>query len=306
MKAHHCAFSLGSDRERGADVKINVKETIWEFCIVIAGNFLLAVGVTLFVLPNNVLTGGVAGIAIALEPLIHIKPDIMINILTVGLFLVGTIVLGRKFAVKTLLSTVTYPIFISLLTNYSSHVFITDNKLLATIYGGVFMGLGVGLVFRTGASTGGMDIPPLIVNKYTHMPLPTLVLITDGLTVLLGALVYGVEAALIGIISVWVSSYLIDKTMMIGGHSTKNIMIISEKYEDILQVIYQELGRGATLLEGSGSYTRERKPVIMVCVANKQYPILNHAISKLDPNAFVIVTDANEVQGYGFSYMEEM
>lgn len=284
----------------------NISELVFEYSIVLLGNFLLAVGVVLFILPNNVLTGGVAGIAIALQPLIHIKPEIMINLLTIGLFIIGTFVLGKRFAIKTLLSTISYPIFITMLTTYSAHTFVTDDKLLATIYGGVFMGLGVGMVFRTGASTGGMDIPPLIVNKYFHYPLPTLVLITDGVTVVLGALVYGIEAALIGIISVWISSYLIDKTMMIGGHQTKNILIISDMYEEILLFIYQELGRGATLLEATGSYTRERKPVIMVCIANRQYPHLSHEISKMDPNAFVIVQDANEVQGYGFTYKEEM
>lgn len=286
-------------------MKLN-KELFFEMLLVVFGNFLLAAGVVLFILPNNVLTGGVAGIAIVLEPLVHVQPELMINILTIGLFILGSIVLGKHFAAKTLLSTIVYPLFITLLTNYSSHTFFTDNELLATIYGGALMGAGVGLVFRTGASTGGMDIPPLIVNKYTRWPLPTLVLVTDGLTVLFGAIVYGIEAALVGIISVWVSSYLIDKTMMIGNQKARNVLIISENYGEILQFIYQELGRGATLLEAKGSYTGQDKPVIMVCVANRQYPHLSHEITKLDPNAFVIVQEVNEIQGYGFSYMEEM
>lgn len=284
----------------------NVKELVWDYGIVIIGNFLLAAGIVLFILPNDVLTGGVAGIAVALFPIFHIPTDLMINALTIALFVLGALTLGKQFAIKTLLSTICYPVFISVLSSSVHAIEITDNQLLASIYGGVLMGAGVGLVFRTGASTGGMDIPPLIVNKITKWPLPTLVLVTDGLTVLLGALVYGVEAALIGIISVWLSSYVIDKTMMFGGQATKNVMIISKHQEEILQVIYQDLGRGATILEAKGSYTSENRPVLMVCVSKKQYPLLSHEISRIDPEAFVIVMDANEVQGYGFSYLEEM
>ena len=284
----------------------NVKELVWDYGIVIIGNFLLAAGVVLFILPNDVLTGGVAGIAVALFPIFHIPTDLMINALTIALFVLGALTLGKQFAIKTLLSTICYPVFISVLSSSVHAIEITDNQLLASIYGGVLMGAGVGLVFRTGAITGGMDIPPLIVNKITKWPLPTLVLVTDGLTVLLGALVYGVEAALIGIISVWLSSYVIDKTMMFGGQATKNVMIISKHQEEILQVIYQDLGRGATILEAKGSYTSENRPVLMVCVSKKQYPLLSHEISRIDPEAFVIVMDANEVQGYGFSYLEEM
>ena len=284
----------------------NVKELVWDYGIVIIGNFLLAAGVVLFILPNDVLTGGVAGIAVALFPIFHIPTDLMINALTIALFVLGALTLGKQFAIKTLLSTICYPVFISVLSSSVHAIEITDNQLLASIYGGVLMGAGVGLVFRTGASTGGMDIPPLIVNKITKWPLPTLVLVTDGLTVLLGALVYGVEAALIGIISVWLSSYVIDKPMMFGGQATKNVMIISKHQEEILQVIYQDLGRGATILEAKGSYTSENRPVLMVCVSKKQYPLLSHEISRIDPEAFVIVMDANEVQGYGFSYLEEM
>ena len=284
----------------------NVKELVWDYGIVIIGNFLLAAGVVLFILPNDVLTGGVAGIAVALFPIFHIPTDLMINALTIALFVLGALTLGKQFAIKTLLSTICYPVFISVLSSSVHAIEITDNQLLASIYGGVLMGAGVGLVFRTGASTGGMDIPPLIVNKITKWPLPTLVLVTDGLTVLLGALVYGVEAALIGIISAWLSSYVIDKTMMFGGQATKNVMIISKHQVEILQVIYQDLGRGATILEAKGSYTSENRPVLMVCVSKKQYPLLSHEISRIDPEAFVIVMDANEVQGYGFSYLEEM
>lgn len=286
-------------------MKIDIKEIVIEYGWVVIGNFLLALGVAWFILPNNVLTGGVAGIAIAIEPLLHINTNVIINVLTVLLFLIGSLVLGKKFALKTFLSTICYPLFITLLSLISKDYFIMD-AYLATIYGGALMGIGVGLVFRTGASTGGTDIPPLIANKYTHLPLPLLVLITDALTVMLGAAVYGLEAALTGIISVWVSSYMINKTMMMGGHDAKNIMIISEHYIELMDKIHDELERGTTLLEGTGGYSKTSKPVIMVVVSKKQFPILQHLVTKLDPEAFVIITDTYEVQGLGFTYEEEL
>ncbi|MEG0735789.1 MAG: YitT family protein, partial [Longicatena sp.] len=171
---------------------------------------------------------------------------------------------------------------------------------------GALMGIGIGCVFRTGASTGGMDIPPLVINKYTHIPLPRLVLIVDALTVLLGAATYGLQAALTGILSVWVSSVLINKTMMIGGHDAKNVMIVSEHHREIMDKIHETLERGTTLIQAVGGYSQEQKPVLMVVIVNKQLPQLQKLVSHIDPEAFVIVMNANEVQGLGFTYEEEL
>ena len=228
-------------------MKLSNKELVQDTLWILAGNIALAMGVAWFILPNDVLTGGLAGVAIALEPLIHLNPELVINVLTVVLFLAGSLVLGKKFAAKTILSTICYPLLLTLLSYLAKHVIAPDtfimDKYLATIYGGALMGIGVGCVFRTGASTGGMDIPPLIINKYTHIPLPTLVLIVDALTVLLGAAVYGLQAALTGILSVWVSSYMINKTMMIGGHDARNVMIVSNKHTEIMDRIHEVLGQ---------------------------------------------------------------
>ena len=291
-------------------MKLSNKEMLQDTLWILAGNIALAMGVAWFILPNDVLTGGLAGVAIALEPLIHLNPELVINVLTVVLFLAGSVILGKKFAAKTILSTICYPLLLTLLSYLAKNVIEPDtfimDKYLATIYGGALMGIGVGCVFRTGASTGGMDIPPLIINKYTHIPLPTLVLIVDALTVLLGAAVYGLQAALTGILSVWVSSYMINKTMMIGGHDARNVMIVSNKHKEIMDRIHEALERGTTILEATGGYPSEKRPVIMAVVAKKQLPELQHLVSHIDPEAFVIVMEANEVQGLGFTYEEEL
>lgn len=291
-------------------MKLSNKEMVQDTLWILAGNITLAMGVAWFILPNDVLTGGLAGVAIALEPLIHLDPELVINVLTVILFIAGSLVLGKKFAAKTILSTICYPLLLTLLSYLAKNVIAPDtfimDKYLATIYGGALMGIGVGCVFRTGASTGGMDIPPLIINKYTHIPLPTLVLIVDALTVLLGAAVYGLQAALTGILSVWVSSYMINKTMMIGGHDARNVMIVSNKHKEIMDRIHEVLERGTTILEATGGYSSEKRPVIMAVVSKKQLPELEHLVSHIDPEAFVIVMEANEVQGLGFTYEEEL
>ncbi|MGX8851873.1 YitT family protein [Amedibacillus sp. YH-ame10] len=287
-------------------MKFNLKENITEIITIIIGNLVIAAGVSFFVLPLNILSGGVAGISIALKPIFHLEPTIVINVLTIGLYIAGAIFLGKRFALKTIVSTIVYPLFITILSAYSHNVHITDNVLLASIYAGVCVGVGIGMVYRVGGSTGGMDIPPLIINKYTKIPLPKLVVCIDGATVLLGALTYGVEASMVGLVSVWVCGQVIDKVIMIGAHEAKNVMIISEKHEELMQVIYQNIDRGATILHAQGGYTREEKPVIMMVLVKKQYAELNRIISNVDPEAFVIVSDVNEVHGEGFTYLQQL
>lgn len=284
---------------------MKVKYGIQDLLIILAGNFVLAIGVAFFIIPNNILSGGLAGIAVAISPVVHIPSTTLINVLTIIFFIAGTLVLGKNFALKTLISTVAYPAFLSVFSLIANDIYITDNPILASIYGGICIGVGVGLVYRTGASTGGMDIPPLIINKYTHIPLATLVLITDALTVLLGMSIHGIEASLIGLLSVFSCSFVVNKTLMFGIAEAKSFMIISDKYEEILQKISDEVDRGATIIEAKGGYTREDRPMLMVVTLKKQFPLINRIIQSIDPNAFVVIHDVNEVQGEGFTYNEE-
>lgn len=278
------------------------KESMKDILFVVLGNIILAAGVSFFIVPNNILSGGVAGIAVAIAPVINVSTTMIINGLTFVLFICGILVLGKNFAIKTLLSTILYPTFVSVFSVMSETVHITSDPMIASIYGGILVGAGVGLVFKTGASTGGMDIPPLIVHKYTHIPLATLVLIIDGLTVMLGLSIYGIEPALIGLMSVWTSSYMVNKMLMLGLSEAKSLMIISEKYEEILSQISSQVDRGATIINAEGGYKRDNRPVLMVVILKKQFPVVNRIITSIDPGAFVIVNDVNEVQGEGFTY----
>ena len=283
-----------------------MKENLISILMVVAGNFVIAAGVALFIFPLNILSGGVAGIAVAIEPIFHLDKTLVVNILTIGLYVVGAFTLGKKFALKTMISTIIYPFFITSMTTLLNDIVITTNPLLGSLYGGICIGIGIGLVYRVGGSTGGMDIPPLVINKYTGIPLPRLVMCVDGLTVILGASTYGIEAAMIGLISVWICGQMIDKVITLGGHDAKQIMIITEKREEMIKEIFKEIDRGVTILHAHGGYTNTEKPVIMIVVYKKQFATLNHIISMIDPEAFVVVSDVNEVQGEGFTYQQEM
>lgn len=272
------------------------KDIVW----VVAGNAVLALAVSMFILPYDILSGGVAGIAVALQPLIPLPVTLMVNILVVGLFVIGACFLGKEFAMKTILSSLIYPVF---LTFFSGRVPVLDlDPILASLYGGLLGGMGVGMALRTGASTGGMDIPPLIVHKLTHIEIAKLVLITDALTVLLGAFTYGLEAVLVGFVSVWASSVAIDKVLMFGGQQAKAIQIISDHYEQIIEQIHSRLERGTTLIEAQGGYTYEKRKIVLVVITKNQYPALMEMVTAIDKEAFVIANDTHEVKGFGFSF----
>ena len=275
------------------------KKQIINSITVVAGTFILAIAVETFIIPYRILSGGVAGIAVALQPLLHVSATLIANSVLIILLIIGSFILGKEFLKNTVLSCIAYPIFTSIL---NGRVNVVVDPILASFYGGLIAGAGIGIVLKTGASTGGMDIPPLIINKLTGIKLSTLVLITDFLTVLLGLFVYDLSAVLLGLVSVFMSSVAISKVLTINGTVSKAVQIISVKYEDILKEIDVQLERGATLLQGYGSYTGEEKRIILCVVSERQYGTLIEIVKEIDPSAFIITTDATDMHGEGFTY----
>ena len=275
------------------------KKQIVNSITVVVGTFILAIAVETFIIPYRILSGGVAGIAVALQPLLHVSATLIANSVLIIFLIIGGFILGKEFLKNTVLSCIAYPIFTSIL---NGRVNVVVDPILASFYGGLIAGAGVGIVLKTGASTGGMDIPPLIINKLTGIKLSTLVLITDFLTVLLGLFVYDLSAVLLGLVSVFMSSVAISKVLTINGTVSKAVQIISVKYEDILKEIDVQLERGATLLQGYGSYTGEEKRIILCVVSERQYGTLIEIVKEIDPSAFIITTDATDMHGEGFTY----
>lgn len=271
----------------------------WDLLQIVLGCFILAVASTVFIMPFNIVTGGVAGFAVALNPIIQVDQQIIIYFVMAITFVLGWIFLGRKFALKSLLSTICYPVFISLIHQMNLRTLNID-PILASVYGGVIGGIGIGMVFRVEGSTGGMDIPPLIIHKYTKIPLSQLVLIVDSMTILLGVYAHGLEAFLVGFISVATTSMTLGKMLMLGTHRMKSIYIISNHLDEINQEIHRQLNRGTTIIHGEGGYSRIQRNILLVVIVERQYPKLHMIVSTIDPNAFMIVHNANEVKGEGF------
>ncbi len=277
-----------------------IREQISDVLLVIFGNLALAISSVYFVLPFNLLTGGVAGISVIVNKFTHWDETIIIDVLIVLLFIIGTIFLGKNFAIKTTLSTILYPVFIFILGFFP--VTLPIEPLLASVYAGVLTGMGVGMVFRTGGSTGGLDIPPLLMKKYLGIELSKGALIVDGVTVAFGLVAYGMSAVLIGLISVYASSVMIDKMLLLGGEQSKAIYIISDNWNEINDKIQERLGRGTTLISSKGGYSKEDKPIVFVVIQQNQYAELKKIVNHVDPLSFVVVSEATEVQGEGFTY----
>ena len=272
---------------------------IFEVLQILLGSLILAASAVFFTIPFEIVTGGVAGLAVALHPIIHIEHEIIIVVTMIITFIFGLMVLGKKFALKSLLSTIAFPLFMYGLECLNLPVLNID-QFLASFYGGILMGIGVGLVFRVNASTGGFDIPPLILHKYFNIPLARLVLIVDSLVIGIGILAHGIEAFLIGFVAVLAASVTIDKVLMLAGAKTKSIYIISDHYLELNDAIQDQLERGTTLLYGRGGYLTHDKKIILVVILQTQYPKLHNLVSSIDPKAFMIINNATEVKGEGF------
>ena len=277
-----------------------MKNKILDILGILFGNFLLAVSVAYFVLPFDILSGGVAGISIITKGLWGWSPTVTIDVLVIGLFIIGAIVLGKEFALKTALSSLVYPFFLEFLVRLP--VKLEIDALMAVVFGGLIAGLGVGIAFRHDASTGGTDIISLIANKYLGVQVSTAVMVTDGIITLRGLIAYGMQDVLMGIIYIYASGVAINKVMVPKTNEAVALYIITDKKKDICEYIHNVLSRGTTLLHGKGGFTEQDKDIILTVVSKNQYMHLSNYIDQVDPYAFVIVSDAKEIKGEGFTY----
>ena len=288
--------------------KNNLYEVIQDFMVILLGNLCIAIAVAFFVIPNKLLVGGTAGIAVALNAFWGIPEELVINILIYSLFIAGTIVLGKQFFLKTIASTIVYPVLLAMAGDFYDIIpkeLIQMDTLTSIICTGILVGFGIGIVYRRNASTGGIDIIPLIINKYTKIPLHLLLMAVDSVAVLLGVIAYGLQASIYGVISVVLCSFVIDKTILLGAKKVKQVQIISQESEVILQKILADMDRGCTIMESRGGYTQEHRDMLMVVVPINQYQMLIDLVHDIDESAFVIVSDINEIRGRGFTLQRD-
>ena len=285
--------------------------------LVVLGTLVLAFGCAIFVVPFDLVTGGVTGISIIIDEMIKgaIDIEITIGIITWGLFFLGLAFLGMDFALKTLASTIIYPLAISLFLklvspgvlgglfylNTSSDVAL----IISALFGGLCVGTGCALTFLGGGSTGGVDILAFILCKFfKRWKSSTVIFIVDATTVVLGLFVIkDLIHTLLGIISAWLAAQVIDK-IFLGGNRAFTAQIVSDKYEEINLAIREEVRRTTTMLVGFGGYSREQKTVLSVTFTMRQYADLMRVIKRIDPTSFVSISRAHEINGEGFTWGE--
>ncbi|MER1990071.1 MAG: YitT family protein [Solibacillus isronensis] len=274
----------------------SVKNSVMEYVFVIVGAAVIAFGFNVFLFPNQVASGGVSGISTILHGMFGWNAGIVQYAFNIPLFIAGVLVLGKKFGIKSFIGTIALPFFVILTESWDPW---TLNPLLGAIFGGIVVGLGIGLVFKGNASTGGTDLLAQIITKYTGLTLGTSVLFIDGLIAVSAAIVFDLEKGLYALIGLYVTTKTID-IVQLGFSQSKMVYIITQKETDVRDAIYKEINRGITRLPAFGGYTGEERPVLMVVVYQTEFTRLKQVLKTVDPQAFVIVSDAYEVLGEGF------
>jgi len=283
-------------KKRLKRIWLNYKSSFYDYSGIVAGTFIIALSFNLFFIPNKIAPGGLSGIATVLYYIFGFPVGITTLALNVPLFLLGMKAHGMDFGLKTMVATVLLSVFIDIVKLPA----LTNNDILASVYGGIVMGIGTGVVFRSNATTGGTDLAAKIVHKFLpYITIGWLLFVIDTAVVIFAGIIFGPEQALYAIISLFISSYVID-LIQEGLGSAKAFIIISDKAEEISRAILRDIGRGVTLLEGQGAYTKEHKDVILCVVGRTEVIKLKEIAQTIDNRAFLIITDAREVHGEGF------
>lgn len=267
---------------------------------IVVGNALYALTVVLFLMPSGLITGGATGIALAVNKVTGITVSSVLFVVNMAMLVLGWAVLGRKFALNTIASTILSPLFLALWERVFANFVLTDDLVLNTVFAGLGVGISLGITIRAGASTGGMDIPPLVLNKWFHLPVSATMMAFDFIILAMQAAFSPLQQSLYGIVLVIVYTMVLDKVLLLGTTRTE-VKIISEKAEAICTAIQKELDRGVTILHGEGGYRHEREAVLLSVVSNRQLPRLEKLAHAIDPTCFMIVSHVTEVSGRGFS-----
>jgi len=282
-------------------IKLSYKQQIaFNSLSIIAGSALYALTVVLFLVPSGLITGGATGIALGVNRALGLPVSGVLFVINITMLVLGWIVLGRRFALTTIASTILSPVFLALWEHVVGDFVLTDDLVLNTIFAGLGVGISLGITIRTGASTGGMDIPPLVLNKWFHLPVSATMMVFDLIILAVQAAFSPLQQCLYGIVLVIVYTTVLDKVLIFGTTRTE-VKIISEYADEIRQTIFSELDRGVTILHGEGGYSRDSEQVLLSIISNRQLPKLEKLAHAIDPACFMIVSHVTEVSGRGFS-----
>ncbi|OAA31424.1 hypothetical protein AT15_07975 [Kosmotoga arenicorallina S304] len=277
-----------------------------DYFFITIGSLITAVALVSFLIPNNVIAGGVSGLAIIFYRLFGWWVGIQMLAYNAVLFVLAFMLLGVGFGVKSIYSAVILSVFIDALQHINIPVFVAssvqDGGLLVAIYGGALAGIGMGMVLWRGASTGGTDIIAMILSKYLHLSTGIGLLLADTIITTMAIVVFGPLVAMYGIITIFTTSKTIDGILE-GFGNTRTAFIITEKYEEVKSRILKDMERGVTLLNAVGGFTGKERPVLMVSLRRRELGMLRRIIKEEDPNIFMIVVNNAEVFGEGFKHL---
>ena len=277
-----------------------IQNTHWKqlarnWASILFGNALYSLAVALFLEPSGLITGGATGIALAIGRLTGLPISGLLLFINLAMLVWGWAVLGRAFALNTLASSVLSPAFLGLFEGLLAGRVLTEDIFLCTVFSGLGIGVALGLVIRSGASTGGLDIPPLVLNKWFKLPVSATMLTFDIAVLLMQAVFSPVQQVLYGVVMVLIHTIVMDKMLMLGASRTE-VKIVSSQSDAICAAILAQLDRGVTILHGEGGYTREPSAVLLSIVSNRELPRLEKLAHSIDPTCHV-----TEVSGRGFS-----
>ena len=274
---------------------------ILPFLMVLVGNMLYALSVKLFLLPTELMSCGTTGIALIVNHLTGFSIPLFIFLFNLLMLVLGWWILGRQFAMTTVFSSIFYPAALEVLNRTLGDVVVTEHIWLNVLFAGIGLGVSLGLVIRGGASTGGMDIPPLILQRYFRIPVSLSLGAFDFCIILAQAFYHELEDLLLGILLIIVISAALNKATVIGTTKTE-VKIVSQKCQEIRAAILTDVDRGVTLLHGRGGYSQEETDVILSIISDHELPKLEKLARSIDPACFMIVTQVKEVWGRGFTY----
>ena len=269
--------------------------------LVLLGNTLYALTVKLFLLPAQLISSGTTGLAFTVNYLTGIPMTVFIFLFNVAMLILGWFILGRQFALTTVFSSLFYPIALEILNRVLGDICITDDLLMNTLFSGLGLGIALGMVMRGGASTGGMDIPPLILKKHFHIPVSVSLCVFDFFIMLTQMMFHCPEDLLYGIVLLMVTSFALNKVLLMGTSRTE-VKIVSPKADAIRDAILSQVDRGVTMLHGEGGFLHLPTEIILSVVSNHEMPRIERLARDIDPDCFMIVSRVTEVWGRGFSH----
>ncbi|HSH36719.1 YitT family protein [Schnuerera sp.] len=276
----------------------DMKGLLQKLIFIIIGNFLCSIAFNVFFIPNKLLSGGVGGLAIIIQYLTTLPAGISVFLINIPIFVIGTKMIDREFAIYGFISMLVLS-FLLTITNGIGEYFIIDDILLASVFGGVFNGIGMGLMFRNRVSQGGFDIIAAILRIKYNVNIGSGLMAVNTVIISLSSLLFGYKSAMYTLIGMYIGYRILDKVQT-GFNVKKNIIIVSEKSEEVANAIITKLHRGVTFLEGMGGYTNEDKKVIYCIVTSRETATLKNIVEEIDPSAFFTINDVVEVQGSGF------